>query len=378
MRLTLPAAARAARAVASLSITAAAACAHARTPAAAPTAAIATAAAGACTFTNPVMRGADPSIVRAGGAYYLVQSGGRSIEVRRAERLEDLGRARAVTIWSAPDTGWNHAEVWAPELAHLDGRWYVYYAAAHRGGQPFVDQRTGVLRSAGDDPLGPYEDAGQLYTGDGPAPAGGPSAARPSIWAIDMTVGRIDGRLYAVWSGWERAAATDKTPQLLYIAPMASPTRIAGPRRVLSAANAAWERGPELDLQEGPEFLQHGADTFLVYSTRDSWLPTYELGMLRYKGGGADPTDSASWTKSAGPVFSSANGVIGTGHNTFTVSPDGRQDWLVYHAKVGGEAGWNRQIHMQPFAWRADGTPDFGRPVPNGARVAVPSGECPA
>lgn len=367
------------RTAAAAALALAAACARGTTPAPTPAAApasVRTAAAAACAFTNPVMRGADPSIVRADGSYSLVQSRDTAIVVYQAARLEGLGRARPVTVWTPPDTGWNHTNIWAPELVHLDGRWYIYYAAAHRQGQPFVDQRTGVLRSAGGSPLGPYEDAGQLYTGDGPAPAGGPSAARPSVWAIDMTVGRVNGRLYAVWSGWERAAATDKTPQLLYIAPMSSPTTIAGPRRVLSQANAAWERGPELDLQEGPEFLQHGADTFLVYSTRDSWLPTYELGMLRYKGGGADPTDSASWQKSAGPVFTSGNGVIGTGHNTFTVSPDGRQHWLVYHAKVGNEPGWRRDIHMQPFGWRADGAPDFGAPVPDGAAVAVPSGEC--
>ena len=367
------------RTAAAAALALAAACARGTTPAPMPAAApagVRTAAATACVFTNPVMRGADPSIVRADGSYYLVQSRDTAIVVYQAARLEGLGRARPVTVWTPPDTGWNHTNIWAPELVHLDGRWYIYYAAAHRQGQPFVDQRTGVLRSAGDSPLGPYEDAGQLYTGDGPAPAGGPSAARPSVWAIDMTVGRINGRLYAVWSGWEHAAATDKTPQLLYIAPMSSPTTIAGPRRVLSAANAAWERGPELDLQEGPEFLQHGGDTFLVYSTRDSWLPTYELGMLRYKGNGADPTDSASWAKSAGPVFASAGGVIGTGHNTFTVSPDGRQDWLVYHAKVGSEPGWRRDIHMQPFGWGADGVPDFGTPVADGRAVAAPSGEC--
>ncbi len=188
-------------------------------------------------------------------------------------------------------------------------------------------------------------------------------------------MGRIGGRLYAVWSGWERSAATDKTVQNLYIAPMANPWTIAGPRHVLTAPNAAWERGPELDLQEGPEFLEHGADTFLVYSTRDSWLPTYELGMLRFKGGAADPLDSASWTKT-GPVFQSANGVIGVGHHTFTQSPDGRQDWLVYHAKTTAAPGWNRVIRMQPYTWRADGTPDFGAPVANARAVSVPSGEC--
>jgi GH43 family beta-xylosidase len=30
---------------------------------------------------------------------------------------------------------------------------------------------------------------------------------------------------------------------------------------------------------------------------------------------------------------------------------------------------------MQPIAWRADGTPDFGTPVPIGRPLPVPSGE---
>lgn len=340
-------------------------------PAATPATIAGSAGAAACRFTNPVLRGADPSIVRQGGSYYLVQSRGERIVIYKAARLEALGRAEPVAVFTAPDTGWNHANIWAPELAYLDGHWYIYYAAAHRPGQPFTDQRSGVLRARTDDPLGMWEDMGPLFTGDGPARPGA-----ESIWAIDLTVGRVNGQLYAVWSGWEHPASTDKTPQLLYIAPMANPWTITGSRRVLAAPNAPWERGPELDLQEGPEFLEHDGRTFVVYSTRDSWLPTYELGMLRYKGGGADPTDSASWAKSAGPVFAAANGVIGVGHHTFTESPDGRQDWLVYHAKTSPSPGWDRVIHMQPFTWRADSMPVFGAPLPNGVAVTAPSGEC--
>lgn len=331
----------------------------------------------ACTFTNPILRGADPSVVRHGGFYYLVQSrdtGG--IVVSRSDRLEHVGE-HPVRVWTPPDTGWNRANVWAPELLFLDGRWYIYYAAAPVAGAPFVHQRSGVLQSVGDDPFGPYVDRGQLWTGDGPAPARlADSAARAANrWAIDLTVGRIAGRLYAVWSGWAENAPTDKTVQNLYIAPMANPWTVTGPRAVLSAPTAPWERGPELDLQEGPEFLQRGGRTFVVYSTRDSWLPQYELGMLRLKDGAATPLDSASWVKT-GPVFASANGVVGVGHHAFTRSPDGREDWLVYHAKTSTRPGWDRVIRAQRFTWTADGTPSFGAPVPSGVPVPVPSGEC--
>ena len=80
-----------------------------------------------------------------------------------------------------------------------------------------------------------------------------------------------------------------------------------------------------------------------------------------------------SWVKS-GPVFSGTDVVYGVGHASFTVSPDGTEDWIVYHAKKGPEPGWDRVIRTQPFTWSADGSPHFGRPVPPGQALAVPSG----
>ena len=323
--------------------------------------------AASCTFTNPVAVGADPWIVRRGDAYYLIQSRGRAITVYRSRDLTAPAR-NGVTIWTAPDTGWNRSNVWAPELHFLDGRWYVYYAAG-RAGPPFTSQRAGVLESLGTDPQGPYVDRGMLYTGDSVA-----TRAHP-YWAIDLTVGRVRGRLYAFWSGWSGDAATDKTPQQLYAARMANPYTIATNRVRLSSPDAAWERGTALDLEEGPELLQHAGRTFLVYSTRESWLPAYRLGMLALRDSAADPLDPTSWTKS-GPVFAGTDRVVGVGHASFTTSPDGRENWIAYHAKVSATPGWNRAIHVQRFGWNADGTPDFGTPAPDSTPLRMPSGEC--
>jgi GH43 family beta-xylosidase len=92
----------------------------------------------------------------------------------------------------------------------------------------------------------------------------------------------------------------------------------------------------------------------------------------------ADPLDASSWVKSPLPVFGAAPeaGAYGTGHNSFFKSPDGREDWLLYHANGGPRQGCGRQRspRAQPFKWRPDGTPDFGRPVPVGAPLRKPSG----
>jgi GH43 family beta-xylosidase len=322
-----------------------------------------------CTFTNPLVAGADPWVIRKDSAYYYIRSSNNRIWISTARTLTGVFTSAPSVVWSAPDTGWNRGNVWAPELHFIDGRWYIYYAAG-KPGAPFTSQRAGVLQSEGSDAIGAYVDRGMLYTGDSV------ETGRGNRWAIDLTVARVRNRLYAVWSGWAENATTDKTPQQLYIAPMLNPWTIGANRVMLSAPDATWERGPELDLEEGPEFLQHNGDVFLVYSTRDSWLKEYALGQLHLRAPPADPLDPASWEKS-GPVFVGTGAVHGVGHASFTTSPDASQDWIVYHSKRMTTPGWDRDIRMQRFTWSPTGTPLLGEPVRIGIRMARPAGECP-
>ena len=336
-------------------------------------------ATAACTFTNPVARGADPWVVQKDGFYYMAQSQNSDREkstiwVFRSPRLTDL-RRDSVKVWTAPDTGWNQTHVWAPEIRFVDDRWYIYYAAGRPGpaDAPFIHQRSGVLRATGSNPQGAWEDLGQLDTG------GEPDTHADDVWAIDVTVHRLAGQLYAVWSGWENNTPLARTPQHLYIARMSDPSTVSSPRVLLSSISESWERRVDpvdgLDLMEGPQFLERDDDVFIIYSTRESWTPAYRLGQLRLARADADPMEPANWTKS-GPVFAAANGVYGPGHNGFAKSPDGTEDWLIYHAKVDTGPNWNRVIRLQRFTWRADGSPDFGEPVASGVPLAVPSGEC--
>lgn len=318
-----------------------------------------------CTFTNPIGSGQDPWVIRSDSSYYLVESRDGGIHLYRSRTLAGLKSGTATRIWSAPAAGWNRSNIWAPELHLIDGHWYVYYAAGESG-PPFIHQRSGVLESAGSDPAGPYTDRGMLRTGDTPA-------SEP-IWAIDLTVQEIGGRLYAVWSGWESNRDTDKTPQQLYIAPMSNPWTISGDRVLISSPTASWEVGTELSLNEGPEFLLHEKQMFIVYSTRESWLREYRLGQLRLVEG-ADPLLPQSWVKS-GPVFQGTDSVYGVGHASFITSPDGTENWIVYHSKRAVAPGWDRVIRAQEFGWKPDGSPDFGTPVPSSQAIQAPSGEC--
>lgn len=323
---------------------------------------------GQCQFANPVFSGADPWIVEKDGEYFYSESRDGGIYISTSKHITGI-KSQSSQVWRQPDEGWNAAHLWAPEIHYIRGQWYIYYTAGESG-PPFIHQRSGVLRAITDDPLGEYEDMGMLYTGDNT------ETGEENVWAIDLTVLETDNRLYAVWSGWEENANTDRTPQHLYIAEMENPWTISSNRVKISSPEEEWETGTELAINEGPQVLRNeGGDIFIIYSASESWLPAYNLGQLRLKSKDADPMKPENWIKT-GPVFEGEDRVYGVGHASYTISPDGREDWMLYHTKTSPEPGWQRNIHIQQFAWSQDGSPDFGIPVQPGEKRSKPSGEC--
>jgi GH43 family beta-xylosidase len=316
-------------------------------------------------FTNPVFDGADPWVIRQDSFYFWCSSSGNGIEVSRSRFLTEKGENRKV--WSSPDTGWNRKHIWAPELHYLDGKWYIYYAAGYDG-PPFIHQKSGVLESVTSDPLGEYADRGLLQTG------ADPFNPDDNVWAIDMTVFRYKNQLYGVWSGWVKPETTDKTPQHIYIAPMSNPYTISGYRTEISKPEESWETGGPLDLNEGPEVLQTDSSVFIIYSCRESWLKEYRLAQLRLVHRDSSLLNPKNWIKT-GPVFQGTDKVLGVGHASFTISPDGREHWIIYHSKKTAEPGWERDVRLQKFKWNTDGNPDFGTPIPAGEPLLRPSGE---
>ncbi|MDR1011471.1 MAG: glycoside hydrolase family 43 protein [Opitutaceae bacterium] len=320
------------------------------------------AASQANTFTNPIATGADPWIVRHGGAYYWCQTqNDLGVAICKSGTPASLG-ARHV-VWRAPATGPHSKQVWAPELHFLDGRWYVY-AASSDGNN--ASHRMIVLESATADPLSEYTFKAELYTGDRIA------TKKRNRWAIDGTVLTHRGKRYFIWSGWKDS----RDEQWLYIAPMSNPWTVSGNRvRLCNNDDYLWERVNEntkgRGLNEGPQILRHGDRTFLIYSASGSWQASYKMGLLELIGG--DPLAPGAWRKHPKPIFAPTQKTWGVGHASFTKSPDGAEDWIVYHAKLKRANGWQRGIFVQPFTWTADGLPNFGTPVPPGMPVPMPS-----
>lgn len=320
------------------------------------------------TFTNPLLTsGADPWVIYHDGYYYYTNSLGNKLAIWKTKNMADLDKAPRTVIWTPP-AGTNHSkELWAPELHFLNGKWYMYFAADEGSNQ---NHRLFVLENPSADPTtGTWTFKGQI--GDA-----------SNKWAIDVSVFENKGKLYMIWSGWE---GDTNGQQNIYIARMKDPLTVESQRVLVSKPEYDWEthgdlhdasNPPHVNVNEGPEILKHGNKVFLIYSASGCWTDFYSLGMLTANEN-SDLLNPASWKKSPKPVFtqSKENSVYAPGHNSFFKSPDGKQDWILYHANPapGCGCGGKRSPRMQKFGWNSDGSPDFGIPVKTGEAMPAPS-----
>ncbi|NQV36122.1 MAG: glycoside hydrolase family 43 protein, partial [Phycisphaeraceae bacterium] len=295
-----------------------------------------------------------PWVTYQQGHYHYCYSGRNGICVNRSPRLQEAVQRTGKILWQPPAGQAYSREIWAPELHFINDRWYVYFAADNGRNE---NHRMYVLESETADALGPYRFCGKLTD---------PS----DKWAIDGTVLPYKDRLYLIWSGWEGDV---NVQQNLYIAPMRDPKTLSGRRVLISKPTLDWERNGRPLINEGPQILQRDGKVFIIYSASGSWTDHYCLGQLTLIGD--DPLTANAWQKKRDPVFVGTDKVISPGHASFTVSPDGAEDWIVYHTARHPGAGWDRNVRAQRFSWDKKGQPAFGKPVGPGIELAPPSGQ---
>ena len=320
------------------------------------------------TFTNPLLpSGPDPWVIAYNGFYYYMNTTGTNLTIWKTQDITDLAHAEKKVVWRpSTDEAFSH-DIWAPELHRWDNKWYIYYAA-DKGDN--ASHRIFVLENASEDPLdGNWVEKGKV----------GDSTDK---WAIDPSVFEVGGKHYLIWSGWE--GDTDGE-QRIYLARLKNPWTIDSKRVEISHPQYPWEEVgdildrpsmPHVNVNEGPEALIHGDKVFIVYSASACWTDYYELGVLEAKAK-SNLLKQKSWKKFDHPFFKQnpEGKAFGTGHNGFFKSPDGKEDWIIYHANPGKHQGCGamRSPRIQRFTWNADGTPDFGIPVPLGEPIEKPS-----
>lgn len=320
------------------------------------------------TFTNPLLpSGADPWSIYKNGRYYYTHTIGDRLVIWKTKSIARLKTAKKKTVFRPPAGTPYSKGLWAPEIHYINHHWYLYFAADSGRNE---SHRLWVLENKRRNPMkGKWELKGRI-------------ADSTNKWAIDGSVFRHKDQLYLIWSGWE---GDTNGRQDIYISKMKNPWTLDGPRVRISSPTLAWERHgdlndpnnpPHVAVNEGPQFLHNKDKVFIVYSASGCWTEYYTLGMLSTHAD-SNLLSATAWTKHPEPVFkaSKENGVYAPGHNSFFKSPDGTENWILYHANSapGQGCGRHRSPRAQPFTWKEDGTPDFGIPVKEGAVLKVPS-----
>ena len=309
------------------------------------------------TFYNPVnLTGHDPWYYKSGDEYYYVVcetlNGEQTLTITKSKSLTtlfpDFSNPEVTKIVS-PVRALGIQQIWAPEMFFFGGHWYLLFTAAPLEFEEpdGIDgaRRTYIMKSEGGDAFGNYAPPVKLEL---------PEDKR----SIDATFMDYKGRQYVIWSGWPNRVHTAFWTQNLYIAELepGDPTKVRetshGGRYLISEPKEDWER-LGASQNEGPcvAFAPDGTP-ILMYSAGYSGSDGYSIAYLTLTG--EDPLLKEHWTKCDKPLMETdlkEKDVISPGHNSVVKSPDGKEDWIVYHAAKYSGAGWDRTLRLQKLEW---------------------------
>lgn len=300
------------------------------------------------TFRNPLNPSADPWMGFSDGEYHLATTQGDCVRLWSSRSITGLRDAKPRVIWE------KGKGVWAAEFHHLQGkegrRWFCYFT---RTDGPDVRHRMYVAESRTGSIKGPYGEPKLLLTDP-----------KDEFYAIDGHVFEQSGRLYFLWAG--------HPGHRLFISRMSDPMHLEGGRVMIPASGFGCE-----EVREGPYVISREGRIFLTYSACDTGKPDYKVGYL-WADAASDLMKVESWTQENQPLLERAdrNLVFGPGHHGFFKSPDGREDWIVYHGKTTDAYTYQgRSTRAQKLEWDEKGFPKKVVPLPLDADIAVPSGD---
>ena len=299
-------------------------------------------------YQNPVWSGylADPFILKSGDAYFAYgtgsdvgngrQSDGRMFPVLRSHDLVNWTHLGGALEPISPSTT---APYWAPEVAERDGTFFMYYA---------VDMRLRVATSRS--PEGPFIDAERDLFPDEPfsidaSPFRDP---RDGKWYLYFAKDFFDER---VGTGTAVVALADDM-----ITPLSSPTvvvRASSDWQIFQRNRHWYDRDWEAwHTVEGPFVIEREGRYYCLYSG-GCW-ETSDYGVSYAVADHPLGPWRDEWS-SSGPVVLKGirDKVLGPGHNSVIRGPDGRTDFIVYHAWDAGRTA--RRLCIDPLEFTADG-----------------------
>ncbi len=324
-------------------------------------------------FENPLqVEFGDPYILKASdGNYYMIGTGGvkDGFKMYSSTDLKEWKDEGRIYQGNTADS-WDIANFWAPELYEHQGKFYLLFSADWRENPTNELENFRIGVAVADTPTGPYTDLLNR------------PVFNPGYPVIDGNLLFEDGKVYLYYSRccyknpvesevaeWARAkgmfdeieeswvygvemkpdfSGIIGEPQLLLRPPMsmADPQTEWESRSVTSGeVNRRWTEGSYIFKKNGTYFMMYSANFF---------------------GGQNYAVGYATSGSPLGPFIKSPNNpvleknvekggnVTGTGHNSITFSPDGKEMLCVYHGRTS-ETGNKRVVFIDRMEVSDDG-----------------------
>jgi beta-xylosidase len=312
------------------------------------------------TYTNPLqVQFGDPYVLFTNGRYYMYGTGGNAKKGFAAYSSTDLVSWKDEgqvyfhdnkNGWSDPNTAWEGA-YWAPEVYEVKGKFYLFYSAQWKENPTKAVENFRIGVAVADKPTGPFTDLMNRPIFD------------PGYPIIDANVFfDTDGKAYLYYSrcaykhpvksevakwakdkGWfqeiEESWVYGVELQPDFSGVVGEPVLLLRPPVSKKDKQAEWESrsvtSKEVNRRwtEGSVTFRKGATYYMMYSAN-------------YFGGEHYAVGYATASKPLGPYTKAANNpvlqkntakggnVTGTGHNSITYSPDGKEMFCVYHGRT--------------------------------------------
>lgn len=290
---------------------------------------------------NPAIAGlyADPDIIYAEktGKFYMYPTSdgfsGWSGSYFKTFSSPDLvnWKDEGTILELGKDVSWAKSRAWAPCIIErkINGQYkYFYYFCA--------EAKIGVAVS--DNPTGPFVDLGK------PMISTRPEIIKRGGQVIDPDVFQDpqSGKYFLYWGNGYMAAA-ELNDDMVSI-----------------KTETIKEFTPDSTYCEGSHVFYRNGIYYFLWSQNDTRDPNYRV---RY---GMSTSPLGKMTIPANNLVvarNDAKGIYGTGHNS-TIQVPGKDEWyLVYHRfnypngiKMGGDAGYNREVCIDKMEFNADGT----------------------
>lgn len=222
---------------------------------------------------------------------------------------------------------------WAPEVIPYKGKFYMVYTTAP---DPSIlgHSRLRLALAVSNSPTGPFINV--------KAPIFGNDDVQRDYLDGSIFIDE-DGTPYLYYVVGKKSNVIDgkETSQIFVCQLSEDLTEVVGEHILVAQPEKPWEKKPSAGQyeNEGPFVFKYEDTYYLTYSGNIYTTPDYSVGCA------TAPRPLGPWTKYDEPVLKKdlGIGVSGPGHNSFTISPDNSELFIVYHS------------HKEP------GNPDAGR-----------------